>query len=454
MDPYASVIIPSHDRAATLAAAVASVQRQTVPNIEILIVGDGATAEVTSVAQALAAADPRVRFHAFEKGPTDAGLNIDRAVHSAHSERIFFNDDDDVWLRQHVEVIGPLLETADIADTFPVSVGAMVTAQGQRLHGTLVNGANEHIRRLLASDRLKLTFDTHVAHRKSSYIALGSPRRTTQGYSVTALLKAFASASHMRWSTLATTTALSLHGAARAAASAEQRRAEIELWLARSAMWTPQELFQQVDFTSHLLRMLSAEAARAGDTAASYLSRYGIRLERPPPMGSARDAGLPVGLNPGQRRSVDIAFALVNASPEEGVDHEPDTVLPWLLDCVLSSAVSVDYAQALLRQYDLDTAVAICARLRARHADLATAFDLLETQLLAERGSPAEALAKSELLLSDPNLTPLDRTRLLHRLHVARGDHERAIQQLKYAWREKLDLGMAGLQLAELYISA
>jgi hypothetical protein len=166
MDPYASVIIPSHDRAATLAAAVASVQRQTVPNIEILIVGDGATAEVTSVAQALAAADPRVRFHAFEKGPTDGGLNIDRAVHSAHSERIFFNDDDDVWLRQHVEVIGPLLETADIADTFPVSVGAMVTAQGQRLHGTLVNGANEHIRRLLANDRLKLTFDTHVAHRK------------------------------------------------------------------------------------------------------------------------------------------------------------------------------------------------------------------------------------------------------------------------------------------------
>jgi hypothetical protein len=258
----------------------------------------------------------------------------------------------------------------------------------------------------------------------------------------------------MRWSTLPTTTALSLHGAARAGASAEQRRAEIELWLARSATWTPQELFEQVDFTSHLLRMLSAEAARTGDTAASYLLRYGVSLGSSPTVASAHNAGLPVGLNPRQRRSVDIAFALFNASPEEAVDQEPDTVLPWLIDCVLSSAVSVDYAQALLRQYDLDTAVTICARLRDRHADLATAFDLLEAQLLAERGSPAAALAKSELLLGDPNLTPLDRTRLLLRLHVARGDNDGATRQLEYAWRERLDLGMAGLQLAELYISA
>ena len=39
--PSASVLIPTHEHAATLAYAVASVQRQTVDDIEILIVGDG-----------------------------------------------------------------------------------------------------------------------------------------------------------------------------------------------------------------------------------------------------------------------------------------------------------------------------------------------------------------------------------------------------------------------------
>ena len=61
MYPYASVIIPTHDRAATLPIAVASVQRQTVSNIEILIVGYGPTSDVVAAAAALTRADSRVR---------------------------------------------------------------------------------------------------------------------------------------------------------------------------------------------------------------------------------------------------------------------------------------------------------------------------------------------------------------------------------------------------------
>jgi glycosyltransferase involved in cell wall biosynthesis len=50
MSPYASVIIPTHDRVATLTAAVASVQRQTVEDIEIIIVGDGPTPDMGKIA--------------------------------------------------------------------------------------------------------------------------------------------------------------------------------------------------------------------------------------------------------------------------------------------------------------------------------------------------------------------------------------------------------------------
>ena len=40
-EPYASVIVPTHERAWILDLAIESIRRQTVANIEIVICGDG-----------------------------------------------------------------------------------------------------------------------------------------------------------------------------------------------------------------------------------------------------------------------------------------------------------------------------------------------------------------------------------------------------------------------------
>src|SRR4051812_40677108 len=107
MSAYASVIIPTYNRHSTLRYAVASIQAQSVDDIEILIVGDGATASVAEIARSVADQDSRVRFLEFVKEARDGGPNCHRGVLAASGERIFYCDDDDLWLPQHVATLAP-----------------------------------------------------------------------------------------------------------------------------------------------------------------------------------------------------------------------------------------------------------------------------------------------------------------------------------------------------------
>lgn len=448
MSPYASVIIPTHNRAATLAAAVASVQRQTVSDIEILIVGDGPTPDVVTAAEALTRMDTRVRFLSFEKAPADGGLNIDRAIRQARSERIFYNDDDDVWLPQHVETLGPALEHVDIVDTLPVSVGVIAIGGEQRLHGTLVNSGNERIRQLLAEGRLKLTFDTHVAHRRSSYIELGSPRVAASGLSINAFLAAFASARSIRWTTLPIATALSLHGAARVGATPSERRTEIETWLARSASWTPSALLERIDFAWHLARTMLVEAPRANDTVADYLARLGIAWEQTSaPDADAGGRSLAIPLTPQQRRAVEWLFAGFQGRIDR---RESATTLLSLLDCVLGGS-SIALALGILKSPRKSAVLEVCSRLRKQCPEAAFLLDLLETYLMVgAKRNTAAARARVERLASEDRLPAYDRTRLLVECDLAEGASDVAIRRLQQVWSQKTAPAAAGMELAQL----
>src|SRR6476661_8866865 len=120
--PYASVILPTLDRAATLPFALASVQAQTEAYLEILLVLDGATAACRDVARAAARADVRIRVLDLPKGHGDGSESVDRAVRQAAAPRIFYIDDDDLWLPEHVARLGPLLDAHDVVDSRVCSV--------------------------------------------------------------------------------------------------------------------------------------------------------------------------------------------------------------------------------------------------------------------------------------------------------------------------------------------
>ncbi len=65
--PSVSVVIPCHNYARFLAAAVGSVTAQTCVQVDVLILDDCSTDGTRDVAQSLAAQDPRVRFIVHER---------------------------------------------------------------------------------------------------------------------------------------------------------------------------------------------------------------------------------------------------------------------------------------------------------------------------------------------------------------------------------------------------
>ena len=94
----ASVLLPTHEHAATLPFAVASVQAQGADDIEILIVGDGVNDTLRATAKRLAADDSRIKFFDFPKGPRHGEIHRDVVLRQARGRIICYQCDDDLWL--------------------------------------------------------------------------------------------------------------------------------------------------------------------------------------------------------------------------------------------------------------------------------------------------------------------------------------------------------------------
>jgi len=263
--PYATVILPTLDRASTLPFALASVQTQSVQSLEIFVVLDGATVACRDAAGSIARTDERIRIFDLPKGKGGAADNIDHAIMRASAQRIFYIDDDDLWLSDHVAQLGPLLEWADVADSRVCSVD-----RNGRTHLAACRGCNARVRELLAVGRLKMLYDTHIAHRKDAY---GRISRWRSGASdgVEAFLAGLAKSPTCRWSSCDAVTALSFHGAARRDMPAELRAAELAFWT--SLLGRRQEIRSGADALFHLFRLFIFDPP-AG-TAESYFVARG-----------------------------------------------------------------------------------------------------------------------------------------------------------------------------------
>jgi glycosyltransferase involved in cell wall biosynthesis len=96
-EPLVSVIIPTYNRAASLAAALDSVLAQSYPKIEIVVVDDGSTDDTGAV---VARYGDRIRFQLKPNGGVATARNVGLAA--ATGELLAFLDSDDVCLPQRI----------------------------------------------------------------------------------------------------------------------------------------------------------------------------------------------------------------------------------------------------------------------------------------------------------------------------------------------------------------
>jgi glycosyltransferase involved in cell wall biosynthesis len=100
--PTVSVVVPAHNRAATIAAALDSIRAQTFRDLEIVVVDDGSTDGTAGVARSIAEHEPRLRVleHPLNRG-AQAARNT--GIRAARGEWIAFLDADDTYYPESLE---------------------------------------------------------------------------------------------------------------------------------------------------------------------------------------------------------------------------------------------------------------------------------------------------------------------------------------------------------------
>lgn len=268
----ASIIIPTFNRHSTLGRSVQSARVQTVQDIEILIVLDGASPECRNVAKQHAADDRRVRVLDYPKAPGRGHENCHKAVTSARSNKILYCDDDDLLLPNHVQVLGSLLDDADVAETRVASLDRM-----GGLHLSPCPTGSPRVRQMLADGTCKILFDTHFGHTARAYETFSSWQFNSADSPVPVIefLSGFARSQDCRWASKDDVTAISLHGAARKDMTAEQRSAEIDAWF--GIICSSEEMHDallKASSVSHFYKLLQADPPR-GASFDEYLTARG-----------------------------------------------------------------------------------------------------------------------------------------------------------------------------------
>jgi glycosyltransferase involved in cell wall biosynthesis len=102
--PFFSIIIPTYNREKELIRSITSVQHQTFPDWELIVIDDGSIDGTKDLISNLQSKDQRIRY--FERPTTSAkGASTCRniGIKQAHGILVAFLDSDDEWLGSKLE---------------------------------------------------------------------------------------------------------------------------------------------------------------------------------------------------------------------------------------------------------------------------------------------------------------------------------------------------------------
>lgn len=227
----AAVLIPTHDAVATLDLAVGSALAQTLIDLEVIIIGDGVSAEVRALAGRLVESDSRVRFLDLPKGDHHGEIHRDTAIRGCNAPIVCYLCDDDLLLPDHVASMVELLEHADLANAMNGHLSADGTFQPYMSNLSSV----DHRRWLLHPHRNSVSV-TGTAHTVSSYlrIPVGWEAPPPGRWTDHVMWQKFLALPDLRAVSSSRVTALQFptHLEGRERWTAGERRAELERWWA------------------------------------------------------------------------------------------------------------------------------------------------------------------------------------------------------------------------------
>lgn len=101
MNPFFSIVIPTHNRARLVQECVRSVLRQTFPDFEVVVVDDGSTDHTSELVNAIGS--EKVRLYSKVHGERGAARNF--GIDKAKGDYVVFLDSDDTLEPNHLEAL-------------------------------------------------------------------------------------------------------------------------------------------------------------------------------------------------------------------------------------------------------------------------------------------------------------------------------------------------------------
>lgn len=121
--PLFTIILPtSIDRGLLLPYSIGSVQKQSIQDFELFVIGDGVNEFTREVILELQAQDSRIRFFDFPKHPRRGEENRHQVMQEANGKYIAYLADRDYWLPHHLETLALYLQNHDFASTLNYDV--------------------------------------------------------------------------------------------------------------------------------------------------------------------------------------------------------------------------------------------------------------------------------------------------------------------------------------------
>jgi hypothetical protein len=228
--PVVTVILPTHNHAGTVDLAAASVLKQSLRSLELVIIGDGATSDVKAAVVPLLA-DERVRFIDSPKTPSRAELIRHEVLGRVTSPYVCYLGDDDVMLPDHLATTLDRLKTVDFTHPLPVYVD-----RDGMLKAHLTDLAEPRCRLWHQHPFRNAVSLTGVGHRVDAYLRLpfGWQETPAGRWSDHYMWQQWFATPGFRYATGNRLTVLKFEGSVRSDMTEAQRRAEIVSWVERS----------------------------------------------------------------------------------------------------------------------------------------------------------------------------------------------------------------------------